>query len=77
MRIEQTKTRQELIEVRKAEVEKEKESKKLLQGAKREVIKMQSRIDALKHDVKKMETENQKLKHQLKQKLNNQNTAPE
>ena len=66
MRIEQTKTKQELIEVRKAEAEKEKESKKLLQGAKREVIKMQSRIDALKHDVKKMETENQKLKHQLK-----------
>ena len=48
--------------MKKDYAEKEKESKKLLLGAKREVIKMQSRIDALKHDVKKMETENQKLK---------------
>ena len=62
MRVEQNKTRQELVEVKKDYAEKEKESKKLLLGAKREVIKMQSRIDALKHDVKKMETENQKLK---------------
>ena len=40
MRIEQTKSRQELVEVKKDYAEKEKESKKLLQGAKREVIKM-------------------------------------
>ena len=35
--------------------EKEKEAKKLLNGAKREVGKLQSKIDMLKHEVKKHE----------------------
>ena len=54
------------MDERKEFQDKEKESKKLLQGAKRELAKMQSRIDALKHEVKKLEADNFKIKSLLK-----------
>ena len=75
MRIEQSKLRQEVVEANKVSEEKEKEAKKLLNGAKREVGKMQSKIDMLKHEVKKWEQENFKLKQTLRLKLNHGQTA--
>ena len=70
MRIEQGKLRQEVVEANRVNAEKEKEHRKLMNGAKKEVAKLQSKIDMLKHDVKKWELENHRLKEKLRVKLN-------
>ena len=70
MRVEQGKLRQEVVEANRRCEEKDKEHRKLMNGAKKEVNKLQTKIDMLKHDVKKWELENHRLKEKLRFKLN-------
>ena len=61
-RVEQGKLRQEVVQANQWSEEKDKEHRKLMNGAKKEVNKLQTKIDMLKHDVKKWELENHRLK---------------
>ena len=70
MRVEQGKLRQEVADANRRCEEKDKGLCKLMNGAKKEVAKLQSKIDMLKHDVKKWELENHRLKEKLRFKLN-------
>ena len=59
----------ELDHTNKRLSDQEKESKKLLVGAKQEVNKQENKITMLKHELRKLELENEKLRQSLKVKL--------
>ena len=50
--------------------DQEREAKKLLNGAKQEVQKQETKIAAIRKEIRRLEIENEKLRTTLKQKLN-------